>query len=149
MALFNKKTKDEKETEKVPEPSMKDLYSDTDKTSLKKVTKDNKKKEISTKKISSKNNSAYKVLIKPLVTEKAANLASKGQYVFVVSREANKIEIMKAIYSVYNIKPLSVNIINNQGKKVRRGKQTGKRKDWKKAIVSLAEGKSLNIYEGV
>jgi large subunit ribosomal protein L23 len=149
MALFNKKTKDEKETEKVPEPSMKDLYSDTDKTNLKKVTKDNKKKEISTKKISSKNNSAYKVLIKPLVTEKAANLASKGQYVFVVSREANKIEIMKAIYSVYNIKPLSVNIINNQGKKVRRGKQTGKRKDWKKAIVSLAEGKSLNIYEGV
>ncbi|MCF7820677.1 MAG: 50S ribosomal protein L23 [Candidatus Pacebacteria bacterium] len=93
--------------------------------------------------------SAYKVLIKPLVTEKAANLSATNQYVFMVAKEANKIEVAKAVYEVYKIKPLGVNIVNNKGKRVRRGRQVGKRKDWKKAIVSLPAGKTLNIYEGV
>lgn len=155
MALFNKKNKEdkkdkeEKKLDKKVEPSMKELYSTSDKSSSKKPVKEKKTEEVVSESPSFTANLAYKTLLRPLVTEKAANLASKGQYVFVVSKEANKIEIIKAISAVYKIKPLSVNIINNQGKKVRRGRQTGKRKDWKKAIVTLPEGKSLNIYEGV
>lgn len=149
MALFSKKNKDSKDKElkedkKQAEPSMKDLYSDKDSSS-----KELKTEKVTAKKSAPKAISAYKVLIKPLVTEKAANLSATNQYVFMVAKEANKIEVAKAVYEVYKIKPLGVNIVNNKGKRVRRGRQVGKRKDWKKAIVSLPAGKTLNIYEGV
>lgn len=158
MALFSKKNQDTKSEEKEEkkasvakdstqkkvreeekEASMKDLYSETKKkSSSKKDKKDSKKDKI-----------AYRVLVKPLVTEKAANLSESNQYVFEVSKSANKIDVAKAIFEVYNVKPVSVNIVNNKGKKVTRGRQVGYRKDWKKAIVSLPKGKTLNIYEGV
>ena len=92
---------------------------------------------------------AYKVLLKPLVTEKASVLGVENKYFFAVDVKANKIEIAKAINEVYGIKPLAVNIINFQGKKVRHGKTLGKRKSWKKAIITLPAGKSIQIYEGV
>ncbi len=92
---------------------------------------------------------AHKVLIKPLITEKAANLGTENKYVFEAAVSANKIEIAKAINEVYGIMPVSVNIINMQGKKVRSGKFQGKRKSWKKAIVMLPKDKTINIYEGV
>lgn len=92
---------------------------------------------------------AYRVLVKPLVTEKAANLGALNKYVFAVAPRANKIEIAKAINEVYGIKPESINIIKVKGKNVRQGRRTGKRKDWKKAVITLPQGKSINIYEGV
>ena len=92
---------------------------------------------------------AYSILIKPLVTEKAGFLGHENKYVFEVSVDANKIEIAKAIEEVYAIKPVSVNIMNRDGKTVRRGRTMGRRKDWKKAIVELPKGKTINIYEGV
>ncbi|MCK9438821.1 MAG: 50S ribosomal protein L23 [Patescibacteria group bacterium] len=92
---------------------------------------------------------AYRILVKPLVTEKAANLGSLNQYAFVVSDSANKIDVAKAIFEVYGVKPEKVNIIKVKGKVVSRGKITGKRKDFKKALVSLKKGDSISIYEGV
>ncbi|MCU0679217.1 MAG: 50S ribosomal protein L23 [Planctomycetes bacterium] len=92
---------------------------------------------------------AYRILIKPLVTEKAANLGAENKYVFAVAPSANKIEITKAVTQVYGIKPISVNIVRVKGKKVRYGRIRGERKDWKKAIIMLPAGKSINIYEGV
>ncbi|MCD4761725.1 50S ribosomal protein L23 [bacterium] len=92
---------------------------------------------------------AYKILVKPLITEKAANLGSENKYVFEVSVSTNKIEIAKAINEVYGVKPVSVNIVNVGGKKVRYGRHFGKRKDTKKAIITLPKGKTINIYEGV
>ncbi len=160
MALFSKKNQDKKEEEvkevkkttatkvsadkkvkeeKTEETSMKDLYSETKKKSSSKKDKKSSKAE----------RLAYRVLVKPLVTEKAANLAASGKYVFEVAKGVNKIEIAKAIFEVYNVKAISINIVNYKGKKVSRGRQVGYRKDWKKAIVSLPEGKTLNIYEGV
>ena len=62
---------------------------------------------------------------------------------------ANKIEIAKAVNDVYGVKPVSVNIIKTKGKKTRSGRVTGKRKDWKKAVVTLKKGESIKIYEGV
>ncbi len=137
------KSKSSKIAKEQSKPSMKDLYSGTKNKSL--VSKDSK----GTKTKIIKNDSAYKILLKPLITEKAADLATNGKYVFSVAITANKIEIAKAINQVYGVEPIAVNVINNIGKKVRYGQTMGRRKDWKKAIVTLPKGKTINIYEGV
>ena len=93
--------------------------------------------------------SAYKILAKPLVTEKVSNLGALNKYVFAVAPRANKIEVARAIKQIYGIKPEAVNIINLAGKKARYGRASGRRKNWKKAIVTLPEGKTIKIYEGV
>ncbi len=117
----------------------KDLYAG--KQGIKRGEEDKKKKR--------EYGNAHKVLLKPLVTEKASVLGAENKYVFAVAPRANKIEVAKAVDEVYGIQPSSVNIIKVKGKKVRYGRITGKRKDWKKAIVTLPAGESINIYEGV
>ena len=136
-AVAAKKSVSKKEEAAV---SMQDLYSGADS----KVVKGGVtiKKEV-------KANNAYRFLVKPLVTEKATNLVALNKYVFVVSKDANKIEVAKAIEAIYGVKPLKVNISNVKGKKVARGKIRGQRKDWSKAIVTLAAGQTIKIYEGV
>jgi len=145
MGIFTaKKTNDSENNEKEvidlnkekkvkEEKSMKDLYSEG-------VEKSSK---------GSKSSVAYRVLVKPLITEKAANLGSLNQYAFIVSNSANKIEVAKAIFEVYGVRPEKVNIIKVKGKVINRGKISGKRKDFKKALVSLKKGESISIYEGV
>lgn len=121
---------------------------------IKDENKGAKKKEVEAKKepkkeLKENTKDAYKILIKPLVSEKAAESGKLNQYIFIVDKKANKPEIKKAIQVVYGIKPTKVNVINTQGKKVRFGRTYGKRKDWKKAIVTLPKGKSIQIYEGL
>ncbi len=140
MGIFNATTDNKNEDKKEEkssseEKSMKDLY-----------TVEGKVKKDKDKKVSGR---AYRVLVKPMVTEKATNLSAVNQYVFMIDNDANKIEVAKAIYEVYGVKPTEVNIIKVKGKKVNRGKITGKRKDFKKAIVTLKKGESISVYEGV
>lgn len=144
MALFgNKKTKnDDPVSSSAPVGSMKDLYSGE--TQASKKSGASKKSTVSTK-----YQRAHEILIKPLVTEKATNLSTLNQYVFMVATSANKIEVAKAISAVYHVKPLSINLINVKGKKVTRGRIRGVRKDWKKAVVTLAAGQTIKMYEGV
>ncbi|MBI5369598.1 50S ribosomal protein L23 [Candidatus Uhrbacteria bacterium] len=89
------------------------------------------------------------VILRPLVTEKAAHLASTGQYVFEVNPRANKIQVKNAIRALYGITPTSVNMQARAGKAVRRGRVSGRRKSWKKALVTLPKGKTIEVYEGV
>jgi large subunit ribosomal protein L23 len=89
------------------------------------------------------------VILRPMVTEKAAHLAAKGQYVFVVSQNATKIQVRNAVRTMYGMTPTSVNIQRVEGKIVRFGRAKGKRKNWKKAIVTLPKGKKIEVYEGV
>ncbi|KKR03773.1 MAG: 50S ribosomal protein L23 [Candidatus Uhrbacteria bacterium GW2011_GWF2_39_13] len=89
------------------------------------------------------------VIIKPILSEKASVLASTNQYVFLVRKEANRIQVSSAIKHTYGMKPVSVNILNIDGKKLRFGGRKGKRSDWKKAIVTIPEGQTINVYEGV
>ncbi|OGL93713.1 50S ribosomal protein L23 [Candidatus Uhrbacteria bacterium RIFOXYA2_FULL_40_9] len=89
------------------------------------------------------------VIIRPLVTEKASFLASQSQYLFEVKLEANRIQVYKSIIALYGVKPVSVNIVNMKGKRVRFGRTNGRRKDWKKAIVTIPKGKTIDVYEGV
>ncbi|MBM5789542.1 50S ribosomal protein L23 [Candidatus Parcubacteria bacterium] len=90
-----------------------------------------------------------RVVIAPIVTEKSAYLAAQGQYVFEVERSMNKVQVRDAIRVMYGVLPLSVNMVRQRGKKVRFGRTQGKRKGWKKAIVTLPKGKTIEVYEGV
>ncbi len=95
---------------------------------------------------------AYKVFVHPLLTEKSTIQNSLNQYVFVVADKANKIEIKKAIQELYHVKPTKIRIINVLGKSVRsgrRGGQTTRQKNWKKAIVTIPQGKKIDVYEGI
>ena len=96
-----------------------------------------------------KSNSPYGILIRPLITEKATNLGQNNKYVFEVSIKANKIQIAQAVEVRYGVKPVKVNIVNNLGKVVRRGRDIGKTKNWKKAVITVPKGKSIKIHEGV
>ena len=89
------------------------------------------------------------ILVKPLITEKATNLAQLNQYVFEIAKGANKIQVAQAIEARYGVKPKKVNILNNEGKVTRRGRTVGKTKDWKKAIVTLPQGQTIKVHEGV
>ncbi|MBU4360763.1 50S ribosomal protein L23 [Candidatus Parcubacteria bacterium] len=93
--------------------------------------------------------SAYKNLIRPIITEQASELGADNQYVFEVRADTNKSEIKKAIHSLYGVKPLKVNTINMRGKMVRYGRRYGKLKNWKKAIIILRSGDKIDVYEGV
>jgi large subunit ribosomal protein L23 len=92
---------------------------------------------------------AYKILIKPLITEKATNLVSLNKYAFKVADNANKVEIKKAIKALYGFEPVSINIINARGKRLTYGRTRGKKSNWKKAIITLKASDKLEIYEGV
>lgn len=165
----NKDVKEEKKEEKGKTEekkkeegkSMKDLYKsrpdsssgkESEKSSAKKETQKDVQKE---KKEEKKEESlstyprAYKILLKPLVTEKISNLGAQNKYAFQVALGANKVEVSKAIKGVYGVEPEKVNIIRMEGKRVRVGMIRGKRKDWKKAIITLPKGKTINVYEGI
>ena len=90
-----------------------------------------------------------KVLVKPLVTEKMSELQeTEGKVAFVVDRDANKIEIKKAVEERFNVKVEKVATMNMNGKMKRMGRFEGKRSDWKKAIVTLREGFNIDFFEG-
>ena len=92
---------------------------------------------------------ARDILVRPLITEKTTMLMQEGKYAFVVAKTANKIEIAKAVETVFNVKVLAVNILNVMGKTKRMGRHEGKRPDYKKAIVKLAPGERIEFFEGV
>ncbi len=87
--------------------------------------------------------SEYDVIIAPMITEKNNDLAAAGKYVFKVSPRAGKIEIGRAVEKLFSgVKVKSVNVMNYAGKPKRAGRsmKVGRRSDWKKAVVTLAEG---------
>ena len=89
------------------------------------------------------------VIIRPLMTEKMTKLTEiANQYAFEVDRSANKIEIMRAVEQRFDVTVESVRTIVVRGKKRRMGRFEGKRSQWKKAIVSLKEGDSIDYLAG-
>ncbi|NIS74190.1 MAG: 50S ribosomal protein L23 [Deltaproteobacteria bacterium] len=92
----------------------------------------------------------YEVLISPLLTEKGAAMKEKdNKVIFKVARDANKIEIKKAVEEIFKVKVNRVTTMNCRGKLKRFGKYEGRRPDWKKAVVTLQEGEKLDFIEGV
>lgn len=91
----------------------------------------------------------YDVLIAPVVSEKSYGLLEESKYTFIVDPRANKTEIKIAVEKVFGVKVVSVNTINRQGKRKRTRTGFGKRKDTKRAIVTLsADSKPIEIFGG-
>jgi len=89
------------------------------------------------------------VIIRPLITERAAIAQEEENKVFFqVATDANKLEIKDAVESLFGVTVTSVRTMNVKGKLKRVGLQTGYRPSWKKAIVTLGEGDSLDFFEG-
>ncbi len=89
------------------------------------------------------------ILLAPVVSEKSYGLLDEGKYTFLVHPDANKTEIKQAVEAVFGVKVGSVNTINRQGKKRRTRVGTGKRKDTKRAVVTLSqESRTIDVFGG-
>jgi large subunit ribosomal protein L23 len=136
MSLLDRFKKTEKKTEKKTakkKPAVSGVKQESKPQPMKKIAK----KEFS---------DAYRILRRPIVTEKSVRLGDKeNQYVFEVFGRVNKKEIKEAVQDSYGVRVERVNIINVPGKIRRRGRQEGFRSGYKKATVFLAEGEKIEI----
>jgi len=87
------------------------------------------------------------VIIRPVVSEKSYAGLELNTYTFLVDPRATKTEIKEAVQAIWNVRVTSVNTLRRQGKVKRRGYTVGKRADQKRAIVTLAQGDSIEIFE--
>jgi large subunit ribosomal protein L23 len=92
---------------------------------------------------------ATRLVRRPWVSEKASRLASSGTYVFEVAKHATRIEVGKAIFALYGVRPTSVRIQRVRSKAVRFGRITGTTSERKKALVTLPSGSTIDVYQGV
>lgn len=91
----------------------------------------------------------YDTIIRPLVTEKTTvQKDDYNQYSFEVNPKANRVDVRNAVEAIFKVNVKDVSIMNVKGKVKQRGRIVGKRKDWKKAIVSLHAGERIDFFEG-
>ena len=88
------------------------------------------------------------ILIAPVVSEKSYSLINDNKYTFKVHKDAHKTQIRQAVEELFDVKVESVNIVKVQPKPKRRGYHRGTKPGWKKAIVQLRQGDSIEIFEG-
>jgi len=150
MSIFGKKNTDDKA---VKEDKKKPLDAKEDLTLAQLEEKESKTakpgKKTTPDKAGKQSGLSYKWIQRPVITEKATYLAAENKYVFEVAMNANKIEVRKAIEKLYNVNVIKVNIVRSRGKKVTYGRISGKTRRTKKAIVTLKQGQSISVYEGV
>ena len=91
----------------------------------------------------------HDVLIRPVITEKSTMLMEEGKYTFRVPLTANKVQIRQAVEKIFNVKVEKVATIRVLGKTKRMGRTQGKRSDYKKAIVTLKEGDTIDFYSNI
>ncbi len=91
---------------------------------------------------------ARDIIIKPIISEKSYDLTELQKYTFKVDKRSTKPEIRRAIEEIFGVNVTAVNTINMKGKPKRQGVNTGHRPNWKKAIVTLVEGQSIEVFEG-
>ncbi|MDJ0723081.1 MAG: 50S ribosomal protein L23 [Desulfobacterales bacterium] len=93
---------------------------------------------------------AYDVIKRPVITEKTSiQKEDANQITFEVDRRANRVQIRKAVESIFDVHVTGVRTMQVKGKVKQRGRIVGKRRDWKKAIVSLVPGERIDFFEGV
>lgn len=95
--------------------------------------------------------SAYDIIIRPIITEQSMEQTDINKYAFEVARDANKIEIKKAVEEIFGVKVMKVTTLNMQGKTKRMGRYPeGERSAWKKAVVRLTpDSKTIEFFEGM
>jgi large subunit ribosomal protein L23 len=92
----------------------------------------------------------YKIIRRPIITEKGSSLKEdNNQLVFEVDPAATKCEIRKAVQQIFKVTVLDVRTQNRMGKRKRMGRTLGRKKNWKKAIITLKAGDRVDFFEGV
>lgn len=89
------------------------------------------------------------VLIEPVLSEKAIALREQGKYTFIVAKDATKIQVKEAVRKLFNVKVVDCTTINVMGKIKRLRGKPGRTASYKKAIVKLAPGETIKVFEGV
>ena len=94
---------------------------------------------------------AYDIILRPIITEQSMEAARDKKYVFEVAKDANKVEIKKAMEEIFGVKVQKVNTLNMLGKLKRTGQHPeGRRKNWKKAMIQLTkDSKTIEFFEGM
>ena len=92
---------------------------------------------------------AHDIILKPVITEDSMERLQSGKYTFKVAKDANKVEIAKAVEEIFDVKVAKVNTMSVKGKEKRMGRNTGFRPDWKKAIVTLEGEKTIEFFDGM
>ncbi|MFH1509328.1 MAG: 50S ribosomal protein L23 [bacterium] len=161
MGLFNRKKKEEEEKEVTKNDKVKDAPKKAETVSEKKdsstgsgqVNKEKakpKKKTVVKRKVSKKDdNRAYKILIKPVISEKASVIQEENKYAFIVNKDSNRRQIANAVEDLYGVQVVQVRIVNVKGKMRRYGRSKGFTSRYKKAYVKLIAGDKLDLVEGV
>ncbi len=139
MGFFNRKKNDE--GQKAPAKAVK---ADKPKAEAKKAEAPKKEKE--TISAPRETGSAYRVLVRAIVTEKSTMLGKDNQYAFEVATGANKLEIRKAVKAVYGVEPKEIRVMRIAGKPVRTRAGRSRRSAWRKAIVTLKKGDRIDLY---
>ena len=91
----------------------------------------------------------YAILKRPLITEKTTLMQEDGRYVFEVAKNATKLEVKEAVQEAFGVSVTKVNTMNVRGKMKRFGPRFSQKRSWKKAVVSVAQGDSITLFEGV
>lgn len=86
------------------------------------------------------------VIIRPVITEHSYDMMEKNTYTFEVAKDSNKVEIRQAVEVIFNVKVTKVNTLNVKAKPKQQRGRFGKTRTWKKAMVTLAEGESIEIF---
>lgn len=89
---------------------------------------------------------ARQIIIRPVITERSFDMQEYNRFTFEVAKTASKIEIAKAVEEIFDVKVLKVNTVNIKSKKKRMRNIEGKTRTWKKAIVTLAEGDTIELF---
>ncbi len=142
---------DKKQTKKLVAKTVasKSTKTKSEKKSAPEKKEQEKERETFVGKISAGEQLAHRYLLKPHVSEKAARLADQGVYVFDVLLDAEKVAVKKAVEAMYKVEVEKVRIVRGVGKPVRRGRRLSSRKNWKKALVQVKKGQTIDLYEGV
>jgi large subunit ribosomal protein L23 len=144
MGLLDKITGNKPETKK---PVKKAPKKDADVLNM---VKEEKKSDAKPTPLKENTGRAHRILQQYHLSEKTNMHSAAGRYVFVVDKNANKIEIKKAVESVYDVHVTGVNTVNTKGKHRNYGKTSGRTSNWKKAIVTLKAGEKISgLAEGV
>ncbi|MDA2983545.1 MAG: 50S ribosomal protein L23 [Actinomycetota bacterium] len=89
----------------------------------------------------------HDVIRRPVISEKSYEMLDENKYTFIVDPQANKTHIKQAVEKIFDVKVLSVNTMNRRGKRKRRGLIVGKRPDTKRAIVTVAPGDRIELFD--
>lgn len=92
---------------------------------------------------------SFDILRRPIITEKSTTLQEQSRYVFEVAKTATKHQIKRAVEEAFEVRVVKVNTMNVRGKTKRMGPRVSRKSDWKKAVVSLAPGNTITLFEGV